>query len=54
MTTIELFFFVLFFAVKTLNECIYFQTFCNLLCVSINTTVRSSNFLFACFTVSPV
>ena len=35
--------FLFYFAVKTPNEGIYFQTFCNLLCVSINTKERSSN-----------
>ena len=42
MTTSEMEY--LFFAVKTPNEWIYFQMFCNFLCVSINTKVRSSDF----------
>ena len=41
MTTIELSFFC--FAVKAPNGWIYFQTFFNLLCVSKNTKVRSSD-----------
>ena len=48
MTPIELEFFS--FALKPLNWWINFQTLRNLFCVSINTTWRSSSFLFTCFT----
>ena len=42
--------FLFCFAVKPLNWRIYFQTFCNLVCVLINTKVRSSSFQFTKFT----